>query len=156
MKLSKKHYAGIVAILLVLGFIFINSMMNGVISQWISALPKKFVQLFIPYGKYKWLDNFLINEIRKFAHFLEYCLLGILVTKFYYNKKHDFQRLINAICILFSVAFLDETIQIFSNRQSKISDIWIDLFGGICGIIIYTLCRCLKEKVKENKNRSEK
>ncbi len=154
MKLSKKQ-VGLIAIGCVLAFILINSMMNGAISQWISELPKKIYQLFIPYGKIKWLDNFLINEIRKFAHFAEYFVLGILIIKFYYYKNKSIQRLVNCIFILFSVSFLDETIQIFSHRQSKITDIWLDLFGALSGMFVYILYRYLKRKFLDSKIRRE-
>lgn len=148
MRYSKKRYVGIIALVIVLGFIFVNSMMNGVISQSISALPKKFVQLFIPYGKYKWLDDFLINEIRKFAHFVEFFVLGLIVIKVYLFKEFNFQRFINAFFLCFAVALLDETIQIFSHRQSRVADIWIDIFGVLAGFLVYLICCFIKKLIK--------
>ena len=158
MKLSKKQIY-ILLISVVLAFILINSMLNGIISQWLSSLPKNFVQSFIPYGKYKWLDEFLIHKIRKCAHFFEYFVLGLLITRFYYTKKANFKRLLNTVFICFSVAFLDETIQLFSHRRSSVLDIWLDLFGAISAILIYkTVCfiakafkrRAVKHKGEEN------
>ena len=133
-----------ISIGLVLGFILINSMLNGAISQWLSALPKKFVQTFIPYGKIKWLDVFLIHKIRKFAHFAEYMIFGILLSRYYYFNQRTLQRLINSVYIIFSLALMDETIQIFSGRESLVSDIWLDLFGGIVGIVIYFMYKFIK------------
>ncbi len=129
---------------LVLGFILVNSMLGGSVSQWLSALPKKIVQLFIPYGKIKWLDVFLIHKIRKFAHFLEYMIFGILVSKYYLFKKRSLNRLINSVYIVLSIAFIDETIQLISKRQSLVSDIWLDLFGGIVGILVYFTYKYIK------------
>lgn len=145
MKLSKKQIY-ILLISVVLAFILINSMLNGIISQWLSSLPKNFVQSFIPYGKYKWLDVFLIHYIRKFAHLVEYAVFAIFVVKLYYLKKESFQRLLNTAFICFSVAFLDETIQMFSNRQAKISDVWLDLLGCAIGVSVYCLYRFCRNK----------
>ena len=145
MKLNKKQiYTIIVAV--VLGFILINSMVDGAISVWISSLPKRFVQLFIPYGTFKWLDSFLILYIRKFAHFFEYLIFSLLVTKLYFYKKRTLQRLVNTAFICFSIGFLDETIQLFSGRKSKISDVWIDLFGACVGFLIYMAFKKIKER----------
>lgn len=144
MKLSKKQIY-ILLISSVLAFILINAMLDGAISNWLSSLPKRFVQLFIPYGKVKWLDEFLINYIRKFAHFAEYFILGLLLTKLYFYKEKTLQRLLNTVFICFSVAFSDETIQLFSNRQSKISDVWLDLFGCAVGIVIYFAYKFFKK-----------
>ena len=129
---------------LVLGFILINSMLGGSVSMWLSEIPKKFVQFFIPYGKVKWLDDFLINHIRKFMHFFEYLIFGVLVSKYYFFKNKTINRLINSAFIILTIAFVDETIQIFSGRESLISDIWLDLFGGITGIIIYFMYKYIK------------
>ena len=152
MKLNKKQIY-IIIVTFVLGFILINSMLDGSISVWLSALPKRFVQLFIPYGKVKWLDKFLIVYIRKFAHFFEYLILGLLVAKLYFYKKRTLQRLVNTAFICFSIGFLDETIQLFSDRKSKISDIWIDLLGACVGFLIYMAFKKIKSKIN---NRSKK
>lgn len=138
----------------VLSFILINSMLGGTVSTWLSQIPRKIVQLFIPYGKIKWLDVFLILKIRKFAHFLEYMVFGILVSKYYLYKKRNLYRLINSVYIVLSIAFIDETIQLISKRQSLVSDIWLDLFGGIVGILLYLVYkyyRFQKENKEENK-----
>ena len=143
-----------ISIGLVLGFILINSMLNGAISQWLSNIPRRIVQSFIPYGKIKWLDDFLIHKIRKFAHFIEYMIFGILVSKYYLYKKRNLYRLINSVYIVLSIAFIDETIQLISKRQSLVSDIWLDLFGGIVGILLYLVYkyyRFQKENKEENK-----
>ncbi len=136
----------------VLGFILINSMLNGRISQWLSHLPRRVVQLFIPYGKIKWLDVFLIHKIRKFTHFVEYMVFGIIVSKYYLFKKRNVYRLINSIYIVLSIALVDETIQLISNRQSLVSDIWLDLFGGVVGVLVYLAIKYYKhQKAKEKK-----
>ena len=44
------------------------------------------------------------------------------------------------------VAFLDETIQIFSGRGPMVSDIWIDLAGGVFGSLIIDSLLCLLKR----------
>ena len=133
-----------ISIGLVLGFILINSMINGEVSFWISKIPQTLYQSVIPYGKFPLIDDFLINHIRKFAHFVEYMIFGILVSKYYLFKKRNLNRLINSVYIILSISFLDETIQLLSNRQSLVSDIWLDLFGGVVGIVIYFMYKFIK------------
>ena len=145
MKVNSRKF-NLTIVICILGFILINSMFDGAISVWISSLPKRFVQLFIPYGTFKWLDRFLILYIRKFAHFFEYLIFSLLVTKLYFYKKRTLQRLVNTAFIWFSIGFLDETIQLFSGRKSKISDVWIDLFGACVGFLIYMAFKKIKER----------
>ena len=133
-----------ISIGLVLGFILVNSMLNGEVSFWISKIPQTLYQSVIPYGKFPLIDDFLINHIRKFAHFLEYMIFGMLVSKYYFFKKRNLNRLINSVYIILSISFLDETIQLLSNRQSLVSDIWLDLFGGVVGIVIYFMYKFIK------------
>lgn len=153
MKLNKKYFLVIFLVLVVL-FILINSMFNSDMTIALSQIPKKIVQSFIPFGKYKWLDEFLIHKIRKFAHFMEFFVLGIVFTKLYYLKNITVQRLANTLFAFFSIAFLDETIQYFVGRESKVSDIWLDLLGATTGfalcILVYLIIKTIKRKRCEN------
>lgn len=138
----------------VLGFILINSMLNGEVSFWISKIPQTLYQSVIPYGKFPLIDDFLINHIRKFAHFLEYMIFGMLVSKYYLFKKLKVNRFINSIYIVLSISFVDETIQLISGRESLVSDIWLDLFGGVVGILVYFIYRYYKfQRKQKEKNK---
>ena len=141
-----------ISIGVVLGFILINSMLNGDVSFWISKIPQTLYQSVIPYGKFPLIDDFLINHIRKFAHFLEYMIFGILVSKYYLFKRKSLNRLVNSIFIILSIAFIDESIQIISGRESLVSDMWLDLFGGIVGILVYLIFKYHKF-IKSNRNK---
>ena len=74
--------------------------------------------------------------IRKFAHFTEYLILGLLI----YNllKEFSLSKIILIsflLCILF--ASLDEIHQLFiSERTGKLLDVLIDTLGSICCILI--------------------
>ncbi|MFI3324886.1 MAG: VanZ family protein [Clostridia bacterium] len=87
-------------------------------------------------------------SIRKLAHFCEFMTLGGLLLLNFFPKNR--QNLINIIFVGFSVAFLDETIQMFiKGRGSEIKDVWIDFSGLICGIILMYLFVIIVYKVKE-------
>ncbi len=86
--------------------------------------------------------------IRKYAHFAEYLVLGIelsiLVVRpvAYLLKESLDKKLRSAFFILtaffagFLIAFIDETLQYISARSPMITDVWIDIFGISCGILL--------------------
>ena len=114
------------------------------------------------------LPDELITEtlVRKLAHFAEYGLLGteslciLLIrhgdapvssdTKHSALKNIGLRKLVNTLYFAFSIAFVDETIQIFSGRGPLISDVWIDLGGFVCGgvaaLVIYGIIRAARRK----------
>nr|WP_106784412.1 VanZ family protein [Lysinibacillus timonensis] len=92
------------------------------------------------------LGNFN-HIIRKYAHFLLYCVLGLFVISML--KKYGLVGLKGIvfsimICILFSIS--DEWHQLFvPGRGAQVSDVLIDSAGAIVGIIGYTGIGWLKE-----------
>ncbi|MBO4887502.1 MAG: VanZ family protein [Firmicutes bacterium] len=44
------------------------------------------------------------------------------------------------------IAFLDETVQIFSGRGPMIQDVWLDLAGALCAILLVLLVYALRQK----------
>lgn len=83
--------------------------------------------------------------VRKLAHFLEHALLGAELTvwcigvKGYTSVRELCLHIWKAWIIVWGVGFMDETIQIFSNRGSAVADVWLDLFGGVCGSLAVML-----------------
>lgn len=82
------------------------------------------------------------NLVRKIAHVFEYLVLGVFVSLLWKEK------LIKSINTGFIVAFLDESIQVFTGRGALITDVWIDMIGVTVGAIIGWLCY-------KNKHRKE-
>lgn len=76
--------------------------------------------------------------IRKFAHFTEYMILGILI--YIASSKNGIPKNNKVLwCILFCAlyAITDEIHQAFvPGRGPKVSDVLIDSFGSITGILI--------------------
>ncbi len=75
--------------------------------------------------------------VRKAAHFLEFFLLGTELTV-YMLQRHPLNRrdVTDTLMLLFGTAFLDETLQIFSARGPAISDVWLDLCGGVVAVLL--------------------
>lgn len=85
--------------------------------------------------------------VRKVAHVIEYSVLMLQLMWIFLlrgkNRKTDY---INCIFIGMLIALTDETIQIFANRGSLVSDVWIDMAGIVIGIGAARLVRAIKMK----------
>ena len=78
--------------------------------------------------------NLLSLIVRKFAHFSEYFILGILCINYFFrnNKNINYSYL---FCILYAIS--DEIHQIFvPGRSFQFYDIFIDSIGAIFGIYL--------------------
>lgn len=114
----------------------------------------------------RWVLNFLTSlnpddaglsvagdgPLRKAAHFLEFCSLGMLLSWLFgmLRSKH-WQRAAFPLLCGIAAACLDETIQCFvPGRGPGIKDVGIDTLGVILGIvIIYFINQKLKSKYLE-------
>lgn len=88
--------------------------------------------------KLEFLSRF-IPIIRKTAHFVEFMILGILVSV-NFTEHHIPKAMIIAVlfCILYAIS--DEIHQLFIiNRHCSIMDMFIDSMGSLSGIIFYHL-----------------
>ena len=112
--------------------------------------------------------------VRKLAHFCEYTLMGLEMSAYAAliictnnvtfreetdkktHRKQTLRLAINTVFCGLAVAFIDETIQIFSpGRGPEIADVWLDMGGFVCGGMIIVLIslikvRCIKRKYQEN------
>lgn len=93
-----------------------------------------------------WLSNIVGEKntteelVRKMAHATEYSWLAMAVfVRMCLNKKKIRRYKVLHMC--FFVAFIDETIQIFSGRGPQIRDVWVDLLGASIGLLIATVVR---------------
>lgn len=68
--------------------------------------------------------------VRKIAHVMEFLMLSVF-TALYWKG-----RIVRSIYTGFTVAFLDESIQVITERGALITDIWIDLIGVGIGTAI--------------------
>jgi len=123
-------WAFYVAILLTVAFIFRNSMLPPEESSAESETVGGIISEIIPPDTD--LGSFILENLRKIAHFTEYGLLGIEIALYvciYVEKKWIYA--LSSAAVPFAVGFFDETIQEFSGRGPAIADVWIDIGGFI-------------------------
>ena len=60
--------------------------------------------------------------IRKIAHAVEFCVLALILSSWWKKPVRSFYA-------GFTLAFLDESLQVVTGRGALITDIWIDLIG---------------------------
>lgn len=138
----------IVLMISTLSFAFYQSALPKKESAEISQSTSEFLEPIIPSDTPA--GEYIHTNIRKIAHFTEFFALGIEVSLYvvlFLRKKHFF---VYSFLLSPIVALCDETIQIFSDRGSSVSDVWIDVAGyALAAIIIYLLgflLICLKKR----------
>ncbi len=89
-------------------------------------------------------------DVRKLAHMIEFGVLGLEATLFF-NNDSVISRAFKVVGFCFLVAFIDETIQIFSDRGSSIFDVYIDLSGVLISFIIVSSILAIVNKVSMRK-----
>ena len=79
--------------------------------------------------------------VRKIAHAVEFCVLALIISI-------AWKKPVRSLYAGFTLAFLDESLQVVTGRGALITDIWIDLIGvGIGTLIGWIIAR--KQVVKE-------
>ena len=91
---------------------------------------------------FPWLTH---SVLRRAAHFIEYFLLGFLMTgTFCYARKFT---IFKPMFFCLFTALCDETIKIFAvDRLAQISDIWVDGTGAMAGILLMWLISAIKRR----------
>lgn len=86
------------------------------------------------------IDNCIVI-VRKSAHFLEYFILGLLILNIIKDYKSlTVSYIFVALLLCFIYASTDEIHQLFiPERSGRITDVLIDTFGGLCGILFYQI-----------------
>jgi len=158
---SKKKILAFLSVLII-GFIFFNSLKTGEASTKISEMTAQIVSGFVLFifGKdpldslvnYFYTD-FLVH-IRIIAHFVEFFALGLMSTWFFFLQTYKEKRYFK-IALFFGlfIAVFDETIQLFSDgRAFQIKDILIDMSGFFCAALFILIVSSFKRKEKSNQN----
>ncbi len=91
------------------------------------------------------------GRLRKVAHFLEFCSLGMCLRwLFGMLLRSKLRPLILPLLTSFAAACIDETIQMFiPGRGPGIKDVGIDTMGATVGIVFITFIYQLKKHFKE-------
>jgi VanZ family protein len=161
---TKKSILAII-IILIIAFIFFNSIKTGEESTKISELAAKVVSGFVlfVFGKqpldsliYYFYSDF-IAHIRIIAHFIEFFMLGFASTIFLSIQDFKEKKFFNkSLFFGLFIATSDETLQLFSvGRAFQLSDIFIDMMGYTsAAIVIFLFSLYLKRARKPALNKS--
>lgn len=151
MQINLKRSIYLMFTILIVTFIFYNSMQNGENSSNASTFVLNFVNSLI----YKLGLRFSLTGhfIRKLAHFIEFFLLGVfLMLTFEAFTNKLFSILGATMFFAIFIPVIDEFIQIYSpGRASSVKDVLLDFFGSFTGIIFICLCFVIKRKCKIKK-----
>ena len=138
-------------------FIWFNSLKPGKESGELSAWILEFVN-----GIFSIISISVSHLfIRKLAHFLEFAVLGVLLSfliYFFFELRLSNSRKRDALLYLalptsFLVASVDETIQLFvPGRAGLFSDVMIDTSGALCAITVFFLSLFIRSKLKNKKS----
>lgn len=159
-KLNIRKTVFIILAVLCMGVIFYFSSMNADDSTEESHELGKFVGYIVEYDFQNWSPDAqeryaakLDHPIRKTAHFLEYMLLGILLTGALYEKKRSRkQKILYPFIIGALYAVSDELHQFFvgSGRACEVTDMLLDSGGVIVGILLAILNIVIFRKIFSN------
>ena len=145
MATTRKKRLVLAAVLLVLCFIWGNSLLPGVESDKISGGLLTWLKETFPF-----LAGMTGHLIRKLGHFSEFTALGFLLSwLFRIENQTGIHRVTFPMFLGLLAANTDETIQFFRpGRGPSVIDVWID-FGGVCtGIALFFLLHRLHTNLK--------
>lgn len=137
MKRTKKRLTlCTVLLVLLLAFIWGNSLLPGEESGNLSGLVGKFLGVLLPFlDLTSGIGSFIL---RKFAHFSEFAALGMVLCWFFgMTQNRKWKAILLPLLGGITAAGIDETIQIFSpGRYASIVDVGIDSAGVLTGIAV--------------------
>ena len=133
--------------LLIIGFIFYNSLQNGQESSAMSGRVMALLKPILDPGN-RIPENTFHRVVRKLAHFTEFFGLGLSLSALAGRliwRSPPMTWYAPAILALL-VALTDEFIQRFTGRTSSLKDVAIDLAGALTGIGLTTAVRVILAK----------
>jgi VanZ family protein len=148
----------LVLIAAALVFIWGNSLESKEISSEKSALLLKTITFLMEpiFGK----GNITDHLIRKLAHFMEFGLLGALLSLYATMRgRTKVQSVLNCMFFCLAAAVADEAIQLISARGSQVADVLLDFAGAALGILIvifWKWLRLISQKTKSDKELTDR
>ena len=135
-------WVSLAAVVLVLCFIYGNSLQNGEESMQTSDAVVEVVKPIVD-PKDQIEDETFSTIVRKLAHFTEFFLLGMAICGVMLSAR-AYPRLASvraSEALLFALlcAVADEFLQSFTGRTSSVRDVLIDFGGALCGMLLTML-----------------
>lgn len=146
----KKPVAIIIVLAVILAFIWGQSLLNGDLSAaesgWFASRLRPIARAIYGTGGGAKVKD---GTVRKLAHVAEYAALGFGLGFLPGKETRLLRRLLRCLLLGLIVAFLDETVQLFTGRSAQVTDMWIDLAGVLPGAFLSLLIRRCREKKTE-------
>lgn len=146
--LSRQSKILLVTTALLLAFIWGHSLADKATSSQESArilqLLTPFLELFLGKG------NVSEHVVRKLAHFIEFTALGADLLLLFRSLGQKHPVLLSLGCGWLA-GFLDESLQMFSDRGDKIIDVWLDVAGCFFGVFLVLFVRFLLFRYRQTK-----
>lgn len=140
---SKKRVRVVIHVLLVLAimaFIFSHSLANRAQSSQESMGVLNFLMKAL--GTIGLGDGLTEHIVRKMAHFSEFAALGFCAAIVMQDIRIvRLPYVLNVFLFGILCAMTDETIQLFNDRSARVTDVWIDFCGSVCGCLVFLLIR---------------
>lgn len=140
---SKKRVRVVIHVLLVLAimvFIFSHSLANRAQSSQESMGILNFLMKAL--GTIGLGDGLTEHIVRKMAHFSEFAALGFCAAIVMQDIRIvRLPYVLNVFLFGILCAMTDETIQLFNDRSARVTDVWIDFCGSVCGCLVFLLIR---------------
>ena len=145
--LRKRHMVlWIIAVLMIL-FIFYNSLQTGTSSGSLSETATRFLMQLVNQTGFSIDFDTFHHYVRKLAHFTEYFILGSWITLSSFVSPLTKRKRLQPFPFLIAVPLIDEGIQHFvPGRYGCFSDVLIDMSGFFTGMVcLYILILIYKD-----------
>ena len=153
----KRRRAALILMALIIctiAFIWSNSLQNPDESMRRSDVAEKVIRpIVLALPVKQWHSEDMVTFItRKLGHFTEYFLLGLELMLLALMIRPAF-RLRWTWLLLFAgaIAALDESLQLTSGRGAAVSDVLLDVFGALAGLMMTALAAGLYAKGKQKR-----
>lgn len=154
---SKKRVRVMIHILLVIAimtFIFSHSLANRAQSSEESMGVLNFLMKIL--GTVGLGGGLTEHIVRKMAHFSEFAALGFFAAIVMQDIRIvRIPYVLNVFLFGILCAMTDETIQLFNDRTARVTDVWIDFCGSVCGCLVFLLIRWIWNTWRSRENRHQ-
>ena len=153
----KRRRAALILMALIIctiAFIWSNSLQNPDESMRRSDVAEKVIRpIVLALPVKQWHSEDMVTFItRKLGHFTEYFLLGAELMLLALLLRPAFRlRFIWLLLFAGAIAAMDESLQLTSGRGAAVSDVLLDIFGALAGLMMMALAAGLYAKGKQKR-----
>ena len=154
--LKRRRAALILMALIICTIVFIwsNSLQNPDESMRRSDVAEKVIRpIVLALPVKQWHSEDMVTFItRKLGHFTEYFLLGAELMLLALLLRPAFRpRFIWLLLFAGAIAAMDESLQLTSGRGAAVSDVLLDIFGALAGLMMMALAAGLYAKGRQKR-----